>query len=102
MEVAVQGKELQQIPNYRLSPYLIPQHSRQQVHHNVMFIGELQTKPLNGSDHNNLKLVRNFRHEALNLLHQPINTAFIPSLQEGCDSKSSNAPVRVGDEMFQV
>ena len=67
-----------------------------------MFIGELQTKPLNGSDHNNLKLVRNFRHEALNLLHQPINTALISSLQEGCDSKSSNAPVRVGDEMFQV
>ena len=60
-----------------------------------MFVGELQAEALDSPHHNYLKLVRNFRHEALDLLHEPVDAALVTGLEEGSDGKGSDAPVRI-------
>ena len=49
----------------------------------MMFSWKLYTNGTNGLNNDGLELVGYLRHETSDLLHESIDTSFIPSLQNG-------------------
>lgn len=64
--------------------------------------GELQTQGSNGIHHNDFELISNIRHEVCNLLHQTINTWFIPCFQQCCNGKCSNASILIRNQTLHI
>lgn len=80
----------------------IAQDPAEELQHARLFAGELEAKGPNCLNNGDLELVRDFRHEARDLLHQTIHTGFVASLEQRCDGESGDGAVAVGNEEFNV
>jgi hypothetical protein len=81
---------------------LITQDAAEEGQHASLLAWELEAQRPDSLHDGDLELVCDFRHEAGNLLHQPVDTSFIASLEESGNGECSNRPVRVGDEELDI
>jgi len=81
---------------------LIAQDPAQEREHAGLLVRELEAKGPDCLHDGNLKLIRDFGHEAGNLLHEAIHASLITGLQKGCDGKCRDGPVAVGDEQLDI
>jgi hypothetical protein len=85
-----------------LEPPVLAQHARQEGQQRAVLGGELDAQRAHRLHHHHLELVGQLRHEAADLLEQPLHRRLVARLEQGGDGQGGDGAVGVGDERLHV